>query len=72
MQPAEPPFPTSVCHGCRWLALAASRTSTFLRCTRPGFPKYAPQPLRTCAGREPPAAPGAPDSTTRPSSDIDI
>jgi hypothetical protein len=69
MQPDGPPFPTSVCHGCRWLVLSASRTSTFLRCTRPGFPKYAPQPLRSCAGREPlppaarpPGAPGLPAS----------
>ncbi|HLQ38883.1 MAG TPA: hypothetical protein VK348_13825 [Planctomycetota bacterium] len=56
----DPPYPTSVCHGCRWLLIAASRTSTFLRCTRPGWPKYPPQPLLQCHGREPlPPSPGA-------------
>jgi hypothetical protein len=49
---AEPPFPQSLCHGCRWRHLVASSTTTFLRCTRPGWPKYPPQPVRTCAGHE--------------------
>ncbi|MEQ1633397.1 MAG: hypothetical protein ABL997_13550 [Planctomycetota bacterium] len=54
---ARVPFPTSVCHTCRYVALIASATSTFVRCNRPGYPKYPPQPVRFCNGHEPKPAP---------------
>jgi hypothetical protein len=55
-----PPFPTSLCHRCRWLRLAGNkRGSVFLKCTEPSLPKYGPQPVVTCAKfeelEEPPA-----------------
>ncbi|MSR39126.1 MAG: hypothetical protein EXS02_09855 [Planctomycetes bacterium] len=50
--PAEPPFKNSICHGCRFLTVIESASSAFLRCTKPGWPKYPPQPQRRCAGRE--------------------
>ncbi|MEZ4360961.1 MAG: hypothetical protein R3B48_12330 [Kofleriaceae bacterium] len=58
MEP-DPPFPTSVCHGCAYLRVNRThRGSAFLQCTHAGRPKYGPQPLRACAERrdlEPPA-----------------
>ncbi len=53
--PDPRPFPQSLCHDCRWLSLVASATTTFLRCRKPEWPKYAPQPVRRCAGFEPKA-----------------
>ena len=47
------PFPQSLCHACRHLSLIASATTTFLRCRKPDWPKYAPQPVRRCLGFEP-------------------
>lgn len=48
------PFPTSLCHGCRFLRVNRSRRgSVFLQCTEGSRPKYGPQPVRACAARQP-------------------
>lgn len=47
----DPPFPTSLCHRCRYLRLNGNkRGSIFLSCTEPSLPKYLPQPVRACRG----------------------
>ncbi len=46
------PFPTSLCHGCRFLRVNGSkRGSIFLQCTEGTRPKYGPQPVTFCAQR---------------------
>lgn len=46
------PFPTSLCHGCRFLRLNRSkRGSTFMQCTEGSRPKYGPQPVTSCLVR---------------------
>jgi len=46
-----PPFPTSLCHRCRWLRLTGNkRGSVFLACTEPSLPKYPRQPVVHCIG----------------------
>ena len=51
---APPPFPRSVCHGCRFLRLTGNaRGSVFLSCTEPTLPRYLPQPLAACGRRVP-------------------
>ncbi len=48
------PFPTSLCHTCRFLRVNRSkRGSVFLQCTEGSLPKYGPQPVRACAARQP-------------------
>lgn len=50
---SPPPFPMSLCHGCRFLRLNRSkRGSTFLMCTEGSRPKYGPQPVSACAVRQ--------------------
>jgi hypothetical protein len=52
--PPPLPFPNSLCHGCRFLRLNASkRGSTFLQCTEESRPKYGPQPVTECSVRQP-------------------
>jgi hypothetical protein len=49
-----PPFPTSLCHRCRWLRLTGNkRGSVFLQCTEPSLPKYPRQPVVHCVGFAP-------------------
>jgi hypothetical protein len=49
---SPPPFPASLCHGCRFLRMNGSkRGSTFLMCTEGSRPKYGPQPVLACAVR---------------------
>ena len=51
MVAADPPFPASLCHRCRWLRLTGNkRGSVFLQCTEPSLPKYPPQPVVSCPG----------------------
>lgn len=47
------PFPTSVCHGCRFLREVQTGRSCFLRCQQGTPPKYPPQPVVRCVWREP-------------------
>lgn len=48
------PFPTSLCHSCRFLRVNRSRRgSVFLQCTEGSLPKYGPQPVRACSARQP-------------------
>jgi len=47
--PAPQPFPTSLCHRCRFVRRVESRRgSVFLACTEPSLPKYLPQPVERC------------------------
>jgi len=51
-----PPFPTSLCHRCRWLRLTGNkRGSVFLACTEVNLPlgKYPRQPVAHCVGFAP-------------------
>ncbi len=44
---SELPFPTSLCHRCRYLKLVEGKQSTFLMCA--ALPnKYPPQPVVRC------------------------
>jgi len=46
----NPPFPTSLCHRCRFVRhVTSGKGSTFLMCTEPSLPKYGPQPVIRCA-----------------------
>jgi hypothetical protein len=47
-----PPFPTSLCHGCRHLRSQAARASVFMRCAHPAVGKYPRQPVLACRARE--------------------
>jgi len=50
--PAQRPFPTSICHGCAHLRLTGNkRGSIFLQCGEPSRPKYLPQPIVRCPVR---------------------
>jgi hypothetical protein len=53
------PFPDSLCHGCRHLRLVGGKRSVFLQCRHPDLPRYARQPVLSCAAMVPAAdAPG--------------
>jgi hypothetical protein len=53
MDDPDPPFPASLCHGCRHLRRTGNkRGSIFLQCTEPSLPKYPRQPVIACAKRE--------------------
>ena len=56
MQPDERPFPTSLCHRCRFVRYTGNkRGSVFLACTEVGLPlgKYPRQPVVHCVGFAP-------------------
>jgi hypothetical protein len=51
VQPDERPFPTSLCHRCRFVRYTGNkRGSVFLACDEPTLPKYLPQPVTACRG----------------------
>ena len=45
----DAPFPASLCHRCTHCREVRTARSVFLRCAEGTLPKYAPQPVRTCA-----------------------
>jgi hypothetical protein len=46
---AARPFPTSQCHGCRFVRYNGNkRGSVFLACDEPSLPRYQPQPVIAC------------------------
>ncbi len=54
MDPADLPFPASLCHRCAFVRYNGNkRGSIFIGCTAPGLAKYYPQPIGRCGAMQP-------------------